>query len=359
MKTRRFIKAFIVSVVLLLAGCGHNYQVDTIIYADGSCLRTLTVSFEDSVDIDFFELDHPIPIDTSWNLVIESDTTENGDTIFIHKASKLFESVDQMNLLYANDSGMYRSIDRIVSLNKRFRWFYTFLDYKETYNKLFNQPSLTNYLDSTQFYYAMLLQAEQEKYLKENFDTIAAKQFDKEAEDGFYKWIEFTIMYSCFDAIEESIKNIKDCSLSESNFSNKRDSITNLMNTQFNLFENDDDVFVAIKRVFEIDSISYQKLEKEAPFFEFNEKYRLWEDIFINEDYVNSVQMPGLIIETNSAKISENNEVEWKVGWIKYFTDDFEMIVQSRIVNTWAFWMSGGLILLVLIILIFKRKNKI
>ncbi len=359
MKTHRFIKAFIISVVLFLAGCGQNYRIDTIIYADGSCLRTLTVSFEDSVDIDFFDRDHPIPIDSSWNLHIQSDTTENGDTIFINKASRLFESVDKMNLLYANDTGKYRSVDRTVSLQKRFRWFYTFLDYKETYNKLFNQPSLTTYLDSTQYSYAMLSEAEQEKYLKENFDTIAAKQFDKEAEDGFYKWIEFTIMYSCFDAIEESIKNIEDFTLTKSNFSNKRDSIINLMDTQFNLFENDDDVFVAVKRVFNIDSISYLKLEKQDAFIEFNEKYSLWEDIFINEDYINSVQMPGLIIETNSAKISENNEVEWKVGWIKYFTDDYEMIVQSRIVNIWAFWISGGLILLVLIILIFRRKNKI
>jgi len=358
MKTHRFIKVFIILVVFLLAACGRNYRVETIIYADGSCLRTFFVSFEDSVDVDFFELDHPIPIDTSWSLSIQSDTTENGDSIFIHKASKLFDSVDQMNLLYANDTGKYKVVDRLVSLQKRFRWFYTFLDYKETYGKLFNQPSLTHYLDSTQYYYAMLPDTAQEKYLKEHFDTIAAKQFDKEAEEGFFKWIEFTIMYSCFDAIEASIDNMDEFKLTESNFSNKRDSIINLMDTEFNLFERDDDIIEAIKRVFDLDSLSFQKLEKQEAFLEFSERHCLWEDIFINDDYTNVVQMPGLIIETNSAEISEKNEVEWEVEWLKYFTDDYDMLVQSRIINFWAFWVSGGFIFVLLLFLILKRRLK-
>ena len=218
MKTNKIIKILTVFIVLFIVSCGENYKVKTIIYADGSCLRTLIVTYEDSVDVDFFELDHPVPIDTTWNLVIETDTNENGDTIFIHKASKKIESVERLNQLYAKDSGMYRSIERTVVLKKRFRWFYTFLDYEETYMKLFDQPSLNNYLDSVQYSYAMLADDEQEKYLKENFDSTGAKQFDDEVENGFFKWIENTIIFSCFDAVEKSAENIEDWPISESEF---------------------------------------------------------------------------------------------------------------------------------------------
>ena len=356
MKTQRFIKIAIVLIIILIAGCGKKYKVETTIYADGTCLRTLIVSNKDSIT-EFYKDVHPIPIDTTWSLVIETDTNENGDTVFIHKASKLFESVEQLNKLYDEDTTMYSCTERTVKLKRKFRWFYTFLEYEETYPKLFDQPELTNYMDSIQYNYFLLTDDEQEEYLNEHFDSIAAKQFEDEVESRFLKWIEFTTILSCFDAVEKSAVNIENWPISESEFHHKSDSIIKLMGERDDLFENDDDVFDATKRVFGIDSALYLELMKEKTFKKFVDKYTFWEDVFINEDYLNSVIMPGLIIESNCTNIFENNEVEWKVGWIKYFTDDYTMFVQSRIINVWAFWVSGAFILFLVIILI-KRLLK-
>lgn len=356
MKTSKFIKVIIVLIVLFIVSCGHNYKVKTIIYADGSCQRILTV-VGDSIP-DFFAKDYPIPIDTTWNLIVVTDTTKNGDTIFIHKASKFFESVEQLNLLYANDTSAHKNIERTVTLNKRFRWFYTFLDYQETYPKLFNQPSLINYLDSTQYNYAMLSNKDQKKYLKERFDSIKAKQFDDEAEKGLNEWLEFTIINSCLDAIEKCLVNIEDLPITKSEFTIKRDSITDLIDKELDVFENDDDIFDAIKRVFSIDNILYQKLESESHFRLFMNKYNLWEDVVLSEEYSNTVLMPGLIIETNSTKVSDSNQVEWNVGWAKYFTDDYEMKVTSRIINIWAFWVLGIFIVALLLLISYKRLIK-
>ncbi|NOQ23874.1 MAG: hypothetical protein GQ564_00800 [Bacteroidales bacterium] len=357
MKTSKFIKAIIVLIVLFIVSCGHNYKVKTIIYADGTCQRILIV-IGDSIP-DFFAKAYPIPIDSTWNLIVETDTTKNGDTIYIHKASKFFKSVAQLNLLYANDTSLHKNIERTLTLNKRFRWFYSFLDYQETYPKLFDQPSLTSYLDSTQYNYVMLSDKEQKKYLKEHFDSIEAKQFDDEAENGLNKCLEFTIINSCTDAIEKCAVNIEDWPISNSEFTIKRDSIINLIDGELDIFEDDDDIFDAIKRVFSIDSVLYQKLKSENDFKIYTDKYTLWGDVFLGEEYLNSVFMPGLIIETNSIKVSDSNHVEWSVDWIKYFTDDYEMKVTSRIINIWAFWVSGGGILLLLIILRrFYKRNK-
>lgn len=356
MKTSKFIKVFIVLIVLFIVSCGHNYKVKTIIYADGSCQRILTV-IGDSIP-DFFSKAYPIPIDTTWNLTVETDTTKNGDTIYIHKASKFFKSVAHLNLLYANDTSIHKNIERTVTLNKRFRWFYSFLDYQETYPKLFDQPSLISYLDSTQYNYAMLSDKEQENYRKEHFDSIEAKQFDDEAENGFNEWLEFTIIKSCMDAVEKCAVNIEDWPISKSEFTIKRDSLIALFDSELNIFENDDDIFDAIKRVFIIDSVLFEKLESENHFKIFMNKYNLWEDVVLVEEYSNSVVMPGLIIETNSKKISDSNQVEWNVGWANYFTDNYEMKVTSRIINIWFFWVSGGFILLLIIYIVIRGFNK-
>lgn len=357
MKAQKFIKIVIVLIFLFIVGCGYEYKVNTIIYADGSCQRTLIVTSKDSID-KFYEGDYPIPIDTTWNLEIMTDTNENGDTVFIHKASKFFESVKQLNRLYAEDSSMYSCVERTVILEKRFRWFYTFLNYTETYTKLFDQPSLTNYLDSTHYNYAILSDDEQEKYLEEHFDSIEAKQFDDEAEKGLNKWLEFTIINSCLDAVEKSAKNIETWHINESEFIRKRDSIINLIDGDLDLFDDDDNLFDAVKRVFEIDSVLYQKLKKEKNFEIFMDKYIFWDHYLLDEEYLNSVAMPGLIIETNCTKISDTNEVEWKVGWVKYFTDDYEMYVESRLINKWAFWVSGGFVLFLIFIIILRKRKK-
>ena len=356
MKTNNFIKILIVFIVLFIVSCGKDYKVKTIIYADGSCQRILIVTTNDSIS-DFFAKDYPIPIDTSWNLVIEQDTSENGDTVFVHEASKFFKSVEELNQQYVNDTSGYKVIGRTVSLENKFRWFYTFFNYQETYPKLFNQPSLKTYLDSIHYSYAMLTDEEQEKYLEEKFDTIQAKLFDQEVEIGLDKWLEFTIVNSSLDALEKSVANIEAWSMSESEFSRKKDSILDLIDGELEIFDDDDDIYVAIKRVFNIDSLLYQKLEKEETFNDFIVKYNFWEDIFLNE-YVNTVTMPGLIIETNSTKINDADEVQWNVYWINYFTDDYEMFVQSRIVNPWAFWVSGGFVLFLIVIIILRKRRK-
>jgi hypothetical protein len=357
MKTNKITRILIALIILFIAGCGYKYEVKTVINADGSCIRTLIVTYEDTID-KFYEGDYPIPIDTTWSLVIEQDTNDNGDTVFIHITSKYFETVEELNQLFPKDSTEHRFLDRSISLNKRFRWFYTFLDYKETYQKLFDQPSLLTYIDSTYYNYVMLNDEEQKKYLEEKFDTIHAKKFDEEAEIGFNKWIEFSIINSCLEAIEESAKNIEDWQLDEVEFSSKRDSIINQIGGELELFEDDDNVFAAVKRIFNIDSTRFEELENEKHFKKFSDNYLLWDHILLDEDYINTVQMPGLIIETNSTSISDSNEVAWNVGWMKYFTDDYEMKVTSRIVNVWTFWVSSGFILLLFLLIMLRRIYK-
>lgn len=353
MKTRLFNIMAVVFTLLFIVGCGYKYEVSTVINRDGSCTRTFIVTAEDSID-NFFERDYPIPIDSTWSLTIENDTNENGDTVFKYLASKQFESVEQLNETYNADS----LINREVKFQRKFRWFNTFLIYKETYYKLFDQPSLDAYLDSVQYNYAMLSDDDQENYLKENFDSLQAVKFDLEAESGFHMWIEHTIVRSCFDALKATSENIDSWEITELEFDQKRDSILSLLDGDSDIFDKDDNLFAAVQRVFELDSILFDEIRNDNYFKEFEDRYIYWDHNILNDDYTNYVKMPDLVIETNGSFTPEENMVQWNVNWIEYFTDDYEMVVTSRIKHEWALWGSGVIIIFLLFVILLKRSRK-
>lgn len=356
MKTNKIKKILVLFILVFIISCDGDYKVKTIIHTDGSCERIMTVIFSEDWTEDFYELEHPIPVDTSWNLKMEIDTAENGDTVYIHTVQKKFNNIEELNALYNKDSTQYGIIDRSVEFVKKFRWFYTFIEYEETYQKLFNQTSLKNVMDSIEYNFIMLEDDAQEMYLKENFDSLGAVNFEEKVEEKFFKHIEVTIFNSCMDAIMESSKNITDWPYNNSFFPKKRDSIIKIIENDSDLLDFKD-IKDMLSSEFEIDSILFRKLKNQEEFASFLDRYKFWEDNFLGTDYQNIFEMPGLIIESNSNNISDNR-VSWEVHCNRYFTDDYVMHVQSRIVNMWAFWVSGGFIVLIIFAFILRRIIK-
>ncbi len=65
----------------------------------------------------------------------------------------------------------------------------------------------------------------------------------------------------------------------------------------------------------------------------------------------NSVIMHGLILGTNAKKI-EGNQVSWEIKAEEFLIKDYEMWVESRIVNKWTIWVTGIVMVLSSIVLI-------
>jgi hypothetical protein len=72
--------------------------------------------------------------------------------------------------------------------------------------------------------------------------------------------------------------------------------------------------------------------------------------------YVNQVVMPGLILDSNASSI-EGSKAVWKPEGKRFFWEDYTMSVESRVVNRWAMWATGGL-LLIMADLVFIRIRK-
>ena len=103
---------------------------------------------------------------------------------------------------------------------------------------------------------------------------------------------------------------------------------------------------------------SVNKLKTLEPqlFGKLNEKISFLLNAVFMDEYSQTVEMPGLITETNSISVT-GNKVSWKVNGDKFIFKDYEMRVESRVVNKWAFVVSGLLLLLVLILFIVKVRK--
>ena len=71
------------------------------------------------------------------------------------------------------------------------------------------------------------------------------------------------------------------------------------------------------------------------------------------EDYKVTVELPGIITETNSLS-TKGNQVVWNVNASSILFEDYNLIVKSRVVNSWMFVIAGVVLLLFIVLVIFK-----
>ncbi|MFH1296964.1 MAG: hypothetical protein ABIJ04_06795, partial [Bacteroidota bacterium] len=88
-------------------------------------------------------------------------------------------------------------------------------------------------------------------------------------------------------------------------------------------------------------------------FERFQQKVSFFENLIDMESYPETVEMPGLIIKTNSQML-KGNQVSWEIQPLSLLFEKYEMDVESRVVNNWAFILTGIVLLSLIIVLIVK-----
>jgi hypothetical protein len=103
----------------------------------------------------------------------------------------------------------------------------------------------------------------------------------------------------------------------------------------------------------------FDRLKEIQPslFGEFNRKLKFLENLMLMENFQVEAEMPGLITATNSSALS-GNRVSWEIFPMAFLLEDYSMTVESRVINVWAFVISG-LILLGLVGLLVVKSLKL
>jgi hypothetical protein len=316
----RFV-TFIALFLLIASGCKKEKKTTTIINSDGSCVRTIAVNPVSDTSSTF-----PVPTDKSWDIHLEGDT----DKSFI--AVKKFDHVSKMNDEYRR--AMKAGVD--IAFEKKFRWFFTYFSYQETYNSLLQiqRIPIRNFLTKEE--YTQYERGDTGKALKKRLDDFLTANIYEEFHSQLI----------------DSVERLHDPSLPVSIFVAKKRDI------DFHEIEKGKtkDIVKYLEKI--LDLPLQGKIERPIE----NITKSIEADIqFIMDaggDYVNEVQMPGIILNTNAITV-EGNKAVWRFNEDRFAYTGYTMTVESRVANPWAAYATGGVLIIIAALLLlpwWKRK---
>jgi hypothetical protein len=309
----------IILVLLTVSGCKKDKKTTTKINTDGSCVRTIVVNPVSDTSSSF-----PVPTDKSWETRLEGDTEK------VYIASKWFENVDQMNNEYKRPGKV--GID--LTFEKKFRWFFTYFSYQETYNPCFQIQRIPIRTFLTKKEYAQYENGDTSKALKERMDDFFMSNIFEE----FY------------GQLVDSVESLHDPALPASTFLAKKKEID-----FHNLKHDTKDIVQYLERILVLKL--QNKLKQQIDGINRSIEAKVQFMMGAGGDYVNEVVMPGIILNTNANTV-EGNKVVWHFNEDKFTFLRYTMSVESRVANPWATYATGGVLLVIVGLLLLPRSKR-
>jgi hypothetical protein len=334
MKTRNIILSLAILLVLFFGAC-REVTVTTKVNPDGSFTRIITVTGDSS---DVFRTDLPFPVNDTWARAASRDTSDS--TKYIMTYTRQFLNSEELNQEIKSDTGSYRNLERDISISKKFRFFFSYLTFKEVYRsanpftKLDYHDFLTD--DDIQWYSGLKISS-----------TPADSLRKKEAEDKVLAFLVTSATSEVESIIHDGIKKLNNPLLNSADISTYHDSLYQIIDA---MDFKDGEEFAEAYFKWSGNEAFLMLNKLEPPLFEnFMKKMKVLEAIFGLEGYTEEVVMPGLITATNSAML-KGNQVRWEFQPMSVAASDYEMFVESRVINYWAFVLLGVVILALVIV---------
>jgi hypothetical protein len=356
MKTLRSI-LILIAIVTITSCDNTTVNMYTHINPDGSCYR----EFSHSVDSAFLAGDtsknpFPMKIDSTWRRekvesyyhVSENDGKKDSSLKHSVTLRKNYANVKDLESFRFNNTE-WDSLHLKFDFRKKFRWFYTYFEFRETYPKVnpFNIIPVDSFISKE----------ERETLYGENRNLFAGKNgleiksLLNTLEERADAWLNRSYYEEIYRIILKHYSDFPELPIDSTTFASAKDTIYELYKDSLNTdkFE----LNKALNKYFktkaftkiDIDEKSEEWIKKEFPDFM----------RYFGMDLNYILSMPGKIIETNTSIIT-GDTLTWKVDAYRFFFNDYTLYAKSRKPNTWAFWVTGAIIILVIASFWVKRK---
>jgi hypothetical protein len=336
MKKLSKIPKLIIFLIFLFSCDWPKTVVTNYIHPDGSVTRRVVMRNNDD-EID--PVNYRVPIDSTWTF---SETVEiiDKDTTWIITAEKHFISVDDINRDYESDQGANKRLKRNASFKKKFVWFNTIYTYSE---------NICRTLD-------VELRAE------DYFDEKESEWFNKPQSviDSLLKSPD-SLIYKAQETIVDSVE--------------ERYLLSALINqwAQNYLKIVPDSEFIELKKELLVESGIVDEDQDSIFLTALGEEYYLknkvavdtalsqldstFSEAFSSKFYVLETVMPGKLIASNGYETS-GGKVIWDVDSKYFLSQDYIMIAISKIVNPWAWVVTGFAIMLIVVLILYWAMKK-
>ena len=342
----------VVAVAFALTACGGlKIKYFTRINPDGTIFKRVT-AIGDSSDIyaDPFTFD----LNDGWSVSYDTEIdTIKGDTLYVAIAEKTFESaVEAQKVFYRENDTTLQRENVNLTLQQRFRWFFTFNTYQETFEQRFpfKRVSIDDYLTDEQFAYIF----RNDTSVVAGYTKKKLEDFEEELAVNLGKYHFTSCSYEYIELLETLAKE-NNYSFTEKAKQDVKRYILSKMDYEFE--------FLPVEKLaLKVDSIIGEEWVSDAYRKHYFDRFSaIISDGFVlmfvgNEDeFIVEVDVPGIVYETNASG-AEGNNVVWRFPGDIFQVKDYNLIVKYRTTNIWAFVLTG-LIILVLIVWLFRRKK--
>lgn len=320
---------------LLLAGC-KEIETTTRIFADGSIERTIVLNREPA---NYAESHFTLPVDSTWSISTAPAGKEGKETT--STARKRFASIGDLQQLYARAGAQPWQVRIDVGVTKKFRWFYTYYDYRETYHA-----------------YNPFLLLPKMGYLEEKdlAAWIAAPDSDDTWDDRVESWLIAGVFEEFYQSLLTNAARLHDPILTPELIAAKKGALrTALVDS---LKEDDlNNLTAACERVLGTSAVRMLKPALDSTYQVIEKKIEFDDDVR-HARYRNRVVMPGRVWASNGLAI-DSTQVEWPVSAKQFFFTDYTMWAQSRHANRGMVLLSAGIVVLALAGLLLPRLRRL
>ena len=345
----------LIAITIFFISCDIKTKVVDTVHRDGSITRSV---FMKSAGERFEPKNYKVPVDSTWKIQITFQTGENSDTTWLMEATKHFANTDELNKEYRNYNGLNRDLKRESEFSKKFKWFTTHYRFAEKVERLFMvENPVSDYFTEKEIAFIHLPDTIQNDLFR-GTDSTQYKELYSTIDERMEKWFYTSIIRPWIESFYElaannrALKNSKDeLMIDESSILERYDSL--------------------IKSGF-LDTLDVKEIALKTWG---NEYYALFANeidsslsmilgtLYI-ENYDIEIQMPGQIVETNGyilkdLKGEKTTGILWTVKAELCLTNTYEMWVESKTINYWA-WVISALLAFLLVggvvYYIFHRK---
>ncbi len=340
MKIRTLINCSVLSGLLLfLPGCLDIY-LTTQLFPNGEIEKTVVIK-GDSTDIPgapFFFMK-----DTSWTRKwVDGDEKDKKNLVLTRR----FKSVDDLNEIMNPEDTTIQTIRVRANLKRKFRWFFTYFDYSETVLKAdpFKTRDWREFLTDEELRLIKIDDEDQRK-ADPGYDEQVYKLTDKKYEQFLIRSV-----FDCYiNTLSSGIRDDPDFLTLKGEIESRRDDLYNYLVDSAKA-EDSENLLIAMDKFFNEDKFTALIEKNPEPFDLFDRKMEFWSDISANS-YKFIIRMPGLLMETSSTQV-QGTENRWELKSDDFYFDEYSMSCESRVINKWAFWVAGIILVLAILLVI-------
>jgi len=330
---------------VVLPGCNDHQETRTTVYENGTCERKIVVDNDDAKT--WPTRPFPLPsMGSRWDTSrIAPDTSHHGVRWCY---AKTFPSFDALQQEYAHSGDSSHFAVR-VSLEKRFRWFYTYYDYQETYGRF----TVDTLVDPR----SVLSADDIHRYSMGDTDAVVGKKVeewkDRNVFEVFFRRLTRDAEFSHGDtALAQDLRRGKEKFFQL--FANDRNADSLRMHSSYRgtaakMFNDEKGVTPeGVQALVEVgrEIAGTSRFDILRPSIEPAVHEMI--DFIMQDptgkgdagDFVNVLVLPGILISTNASSV-KGAETEWHIGLHQLQLQEYIMSAESRTVNVWAFVISG------------------